>query len=311
MKIDFETLYFDAAKKKVIETTRNKPNIACYNKKVCNEYAKTFHGKTRNRKEMKPIVSFGKTFIYLTKRKNYFSVFPSLAIAPLEKFKDIDDPVETLKSLDDNAKSLEAILRLHSEIPNSKIYKTGGENYIVGPPDGAKIVTKKKVPDNAVIISIDPPIWMQIGQNRLLFTRGALWLDEKIEEFDLGYVTVEKKSNHYVVKLNVPKTKVPMILIDNFPYGILQVYPGKTPLGARALLNEGDYGEEKKAIVSNIYLYGPVYYKRKAIFLKDGKLIEQHFQSHKRKELPLELVAAFKQIEDDGTVYYVPEYYVR
>lgn len=42
-----------------------------------------------------------------------------------------------------------------------------------------KLVTMKKIPDNAFLIDVSPPRWVQIGNGTFIITNGALWLDEE------------------------------------------------------------------------------------------------------------------------------------
>jgi len=51
---------------------------------------------------------------------------------------------------------------------------------LVGAP--AKLVTRPKIPSDAFIISVNPPLWIQFGKGKYIITKGFMWLREKMEE---------------------------------------------------------------------------------------------------------------------------------
>lgn len=64
------------------------------------------------------------------------------------------------------------------------------------------LVSLPYVPQNAFLISIVPPIWVQICPGAVLYTMGALWCKETMNEYDDDMLTITKIGDEWLVRMS-------------------------------------------------------------------------------------------------------------
>jgi len=70
---------------------------------------------------------------------------------------------------------------------------------ILGERGKIKLRTLPKVPSNAVVVHLNPPLYLQVTGKHLLLTRGAFWIDEPLRDSENELFTVSREDNKFIV----------------------------------------------------------------------------------------------------------------
>jgi len=295
----------------ITDDRANRPDIHCL-ASLCDKHVTILHRKdTRNRKTIYKVFATDSAVIRkIASPYHWKSVHGIYFTDVLYKS---DDPLFTIAHEKDLTEVGDIVAKLAAR-PDPTVKKFG-LNYVISTNDEAvPLIRRQSVPTNAALVSIDPPVWIQFGKGKVLITRGALWLDEDIEEHKSDWLVIQRDNDHYKVLLRDPM-KFGVQLGEFFPTGIAEFYPDDTPFGgkiysctpsARELIDE----KTLSVVLLDITTVSNV----RVISLKGDKLLQRDTSFARNTatiEMPASLVTKRYVYLENNQAYYVPKYYVQ
>jgi len=286
---------------------RNCPPLRCLtDSENCKKYVELLHERpTRNRKTAKEVIVFKNALVKLDKPTFFRS---ETNIYFWEDLVKMDDPVFEVVHRR-GTRRVKDVLGSAFSIQDPSVLKFGENYLLLNQEDSYFLTPSKKVPDNAALVSIDPPVWVQFGRGKVLITRGAIWLDEDIEEHESEWLVVEKHGGEYVIISRYSKTPVAN---DHYPLGILKFVPGATPVGGRLSPIQCECTDDSP--ISSFFLPKNNSRMMRTIRKVGDKFVQEDsfddYSSVKRRLLG-EFIEDRVVYYKGGTKYYVPKYYTQ